>query len=36
MDLLKLVFTTPAALITLDYLEKVGEIILAVYANFKG
>ena len=30
MDLLKLALTTPAALVSLDYSEKAGEIILVV------
>ncbi len=36
MDLLKLTLTTPPALVSLDYSEGAGDIILAVDASLEG
>ena len=35
MDLLKLVLTTPSALVSLDYGKRIGNIILVVDASLK-
>lgn len=36
MDILNLALTTLSALVSLDYSEEVGEIILAMDASLKG
>ena len=36
MDLLKLTFTTPPALVSWDYTEGAGDIILAIDASLEG
>lgn len=36
MDLLKLALITPPALLSLDYIERTGDIILAINVSLEG